>query len=390
VKHKLPGFIDSFGELIALPSVSSVDARFDMSNRPVVELLADWLGTLGFTIELVPVKDNPDKLNLIACAGKGAGGLVLSGHTDTVPYNEPAWQQDPFRLTERDQRLYGLGTSDMKCFFPIIIEVLKDLDTGLLKKPLYILATSDEESTMGGARALVEAERTLGRYALIGEPTGLKPVHRHKGIVMEIIRLEGKAGHSSDPALGISALEGMNAVMNKLMMWRAEIQSQQNDPSFRVPVPTLNFGTIQGGDNLNRICSSCEMGIDLRFLPGMDLETLRAQIRQTVMQAVDGSGLNVEFDPFYSGLPAMQTDTNAEIVRVAEQLTGEASGAVAFGTEGPYFNLLGMETLVLGPGDIDQAHQANEYLSMDRIEPMKKILSKMIEEICMKETEDAN
>lgn len=386
MNDRLPTLMECFSELVALPSVSSTDARLDMSNRKVVERLGEWLASAGFVVELMAMPGQPDKLNLIACAGKGEGGLVLSGHTDTVPCNESAWQQDPFRLTEQDNRLFGLGSADMKCFFPIILEALKDLDLDKLQQSLYILATCDEESTMAGARALVEAGRSLGRYALIGEPTGLKPVNMHKGILLETVCLQGRAGHSSDPALGLSALEGMNTVINKLLDWRGQLQSRVYDAAFKVPVPTLNLGSIHGGDNPNRICAACDLSIDLRILPGMDLEEMRAELKQTVMQAIDGTGLVVEFTPVYAGLPAMYTDPGAAIVKLAERLTGEAAGAVAFGTEGPYFNGLGMETLILGPGDIEQAHQANEYLAMDRIEPMIEILKKLIINICMKDT----
>lgn len=379
----LPKFQESFSRLIALPSISSLDPAWDQSNRPVVDLLANWLSDLGFSTEIIPVSNNPEKVDLLASAGTGEGGLVLSGHTDTVPYNEEAWDQDPFKLQERDNRFYGLGTSDMKSFFPIILEVVRELDLKKLKNPLLILATCDEESTMAGAKALVASQRTLGRYALIGEPTGLKPVHMHKGILLETIKLIGKSGHSSDPALGINALEGMNTVINNLIQWRSDLQSRHQNASFKVPVPTLNFGCIHGGDNPNRICGDCEMQIDLRLLPGMDIETSRASLRQQVMESIDGTGLEVEFDCIFPGLPAMETDVNADIVKMAERLSGETSGTVAFGTEGPYLNSLDMQTVVLGPGDIEQAHQANEFLSMDRIEPMKQIVREMIKHYCM-------
>ena len=388
--RKLPTFTQCFTELIAAPSISSVDTRLDQSNMRVIELLNDWLQRLGFTTELMRVSASPDKYNLVACIGRGTGGLVLSGHTDTVPCNESSWDSDPFTLTEKDGRLYGLGTSDMKCFFPIILEMLQRVDTGAFRQPLYVLATSDEESNMAGARALVEQHRQLGRHAWIGEPTGLKPVNMHKGIVMEMITLHGRSGHSSDPALGISALEGMNAVINGLLEWRTRIQSEFHNPAFRVPVPTLNFGQIHGGDNPNRICADCSLSIDMRLLPGMEIEDMRAGIRSTAMQAVDGSGLTLEFDAIVHGLPCLDTDAGSEIVRVAETLSGHESGTVAFGTEGPYFNQLDMDTVVLGPGDIEQAHQANEYLSMDRIEPMIGLLSRAVEHFCLKEANHAD
>ena len=379
----LPAFRESFAALVAAPSVSSIDPRHDQSNLPVADLLANWFTDLGFAVETLPVNSSADKVNLVASLGTGPGGLVLSGHTDTVPYTESAWRQDPFRLTERDGRFYGLGTSDMKCFFPIVMQVLLSLDLKKIRRPLILLATCDEESTMAGAKALVDANRGLGRYALIGEPTGLKPVIMHKGVMIETITLKGKAGHASNPSLGINAMEGMHEVMNTLLDWRRRLQQEFSNENFDVPVPTLNFGSIHGGDSPNRICADCELKIDLRLLPGMHIGDVRKQLRRTVTQALAGSGLTVEFDEVFSGTPPMETDPRSDIVGVAEKLTGHTAGTVNFGTEGPYLNSLGMDTVVLGPGDIDQAHQANEYIELNRIEPMQDLLKRMIEHFCM-------
>lgn len=379
---KTPAFQDMFRRLVATPSVSCLDPALDQGNRPVVDLLAGWLRDLGFETEIMPVNDTRGKVNLIARAGAGEGGLVLSGHTDTVPYNRDQWDSDPFELTERDGRCYGLGASDMKCFFAIVLDVLGELDTGALRQPLFVLATCDEESNMAGAKALVDSGKTLGRHALIGEPTGLQPVCLHKGVLFESIRLIGRAGHSSDPGMGINALEGMNDVINALRLWRSELQARDTNDAFAVPVPTLNFGSIRGGDNPNRICAECEMAVDVRLLPHMDIEETRTSLRRSAEQAVAGSGLRVEFDCIFPGTPGMQTGAGAEIVRVAERLSGHRAGSVAFGTEGPYFNAMGMETVVLGPGDIAQAHQANEYLDLARIEPMRAVVRGMIGHFC--------
>jgi len=385
MKDTIPKLRDSFAELIATPSVSSIDPRLDQSNRGVVELLANWLEDLGFNIELMTVSQNPEKLNLIACKGQGEGGLVLSGHTDTVPFNLNRWHHDPFVLTEKDNKLYGLGTSDMKCFFPLVMNVIQHLEIKSFNQPLFILATADEESTMSGVRALVDSGRSLGRHALIGEPTGLKPVHMHKGVIMEVIKITGRAGHASDPSLGISALEGMHAVIAALLTWREELQKKFNNNDFKVPVPTLNFGSIHGGDNPNRICAECELTLDLRLLPDMDIEHTRSELQRQAEDAITGSGLTVDFHSVFSGVPGMQTNKNASIIKLAEKLSGYPSGSVAFGTEGPYLNSMGMETVILGPGDIDQAHQANEYIAMERMTPMLEILKKMIGHFCIEE-----
>lgn len=390
MNQHVPAFMENFSRLIATPSVSSIDSLLDLGNREIIELLAEWLEGLGFSIELMPIPDDPKKLNLIACLGSGEGGLALSGHTDTVPFDEGKWQQDPFVLTKRDNRLYGLGSSDMKCFFPMVIDVIRNMNLKKLRQPLYILATADEESTMSGARALADSGWKLGRHALIGEPTGLTPVHMHKGILIESIKLTGRAGHSSNPALGNSALEGMYAVISALMEWRKELQQQYINDQFAVPVPTLNFGSIHGGDNPNRICAECTLTVDVRLMPDMMLESVRAEMRNVVTGAVHGSGLVVDVHSVFNGAPSMHTDPDSEIVKVAEQLSGHPSGTVAFSTEAPFLNSMGMQTVVLGPGDIDQAHQANEYIAMDRIQPMLDILQKMIGHFCVEETSHAN
>jgi len=235
---------------------------------------------------------------------------------------------------------------------------------------------------MCGAQALVGEGRRLGRHAVIGEPTGLRPVRMHKGVMMEAIRITGHAGHSSDPALGNSALEGMHRVITELLAWREELQARYRNPLFRVSVPTMNLGHIHGGDNPNRICGHCELHFDVRPLPGMDLDDLRAQIERRVGHRLEGSGLRFEREALFSGIPAMETPDTADIVQAAERLTGHAAEAVAFGTEAPYLNAIGLQTIVLGPGDIDQAHQPDEFLSLDRIEPARAIVRQLVERFC--------
>jgi acetylornithine deacetylase len=379
----LPPFLDLMRGLVSAPSVSSVSPDWDQSNELVVDRLAEWAADLGWRVDKRAVPGHPGKFNLLACAGAGPDGLVLAGHTDTVPCDPGDWSSDPFRLSERDGRLYGLGTSDMKGFFAVALDALRDLDLRRLQQPVTLLATADEESSMCGAQALVNEGRRLGRHAVIGEPTGLRPVRMHKGVMMEAIRITGHAGHSSDPALGNSALEGMHRVIAELLAWREELQARYRNPLFRVSVPTMNLGHIHGGDNPNRICGHCELHFDIRPLPGMDLDDLRAQLEARVGQRLAGSGLRFERAALFSGIPAMETPDTADIVKAAERLTGHAAEAVAFGTEAPYLNAIGLQTIVLGPGDIDQAHQPDEFLSLDRIEPARAIVRQLVERFCL-------
>ena len=378
----VPNLLTLMGELIALPSVSSVSPEYDQGNLAVVERLGEWLEALGFVVELLPLSNRPGKANLIATLGRGPGGLVLAGHTDTVPYDAPLWHHDPLRLTEANGRLYGLGTSDMKGFFPLVIEAARCFQAKDLVEPLIVLATTDEESSMDGAKALVEMGHPRARYAVIGEPTGLIPVRMHKGILMEGIRLLGRSGHSSDPSLGVNALDGMSRVLGELLTWREELQAHHRNPLFRVPVPTLNLGRIHGGDNPNRICGMCELHIDLRTLPGMDLEALRITLHTRLAAVLEGTGLDLEVFPLFCGTPALETAADSPLVRAAETLTGAPAEAVAFATEGPYLQQLGADTIILGPGDIAQAHQPDEYLALDRLQPTIDLLTNLIGRFC--------
>ncbi len=378
----LPPFETLLQRLVAEPSISSVSPDWDQPNVRVIDLLQEWFAGLGFRTEKLPVPGCPGKFNLVATAGSGPDGLVLSGHTDTVPCDESRWRSNPFELTERDGRFHGLGTCDMKGFFAVVLEALRELDLKRLQKPLIILATADEESTMCGARSLVEAQRKLGRHAIIGEPTGLKPVRLHKGIAMEAVRVTGRSGHSSNPALGNNALEGMYQVLGEILAWRSELQARYHNPLFEVAAPTVNLGHIHGGDNPNRICGECELHLDIRPLPGMELETLRTELKMRLERRLAGSGLELELRSLFDGIPAMETAASADIVRTAEELTGHPAEAVAFGTEGPYLDALGMETVILGPGSIDQAHQPDEYLEQAQIDPAVRLIRNLVQHFC--------
>jgi acetylornithine deacetylase len=378
---KIPEFRQMASDLIALPSVSSVNPTWDMGNQAVIERIESWCSDLGFNTTIQPVPGYPGKFNLIATAGRGSDGLVLSGHSDTVPFDEEKWHSNPLKLEERDQRLYGMGSADMKSFFALILQAIRELPLERLKHPLIIIATADEESTMCGAAALSRLPELLGRHAMIGEPTGLRPIRMHKGIAMESIRLSGKSGHSSDPKLGINALEAMHKVIGELLEWRHDLQRNRN-PAFAVEIPTLNLGHIHGGDNPNRICGACELQFDLRPLPGMELDTLRVELRQRLERLLGGSGIAWELDSLFPGIPAMETASEAAIVKAVESLTGHPAGAVAFGTEGPYLNSLGLETVICGPGYIDQAHQPDEYLPLEHIQPGIKLIQSLIRRFC--------
>ena len=382
-KASVPGIREMLARLISQPSISSASPDWDHSNEAVVRTLAEWLEALGFAIEILDVPGMPGKYNLVATLGSGPGGLVLSGHTDTVPFDDKRWHSDPFTLTEKDDRWYGLGTCDMKGFFPLAIEAAKAFIDQPLKQPLIILATADEESSMNGARALAEAGKPRARYAVIGEPTSLRPVRMHKGIMMERLTFEGQSGHSSNPDLGRNALEGMHEAMTELLAPRGQWQEKYRNPAFKVQVPTLNLGCIHGGDNPNRICARCELHFDLRPLPGMDMDNLRQAILNRIQPLAERRQLALSFEPLFDGVPPFETPADAALVQACEKLTGHTAHAVAFATEAPWLQKLGLETLVMGPGSIDQAHQPDEYLELSQLQPTVDILRGLIRQFCI-------
>ncbi len=380
---KAPATHDMLEQLISSPTISSTHPQLDTSNMAVINLLAQWLDGFGFDVDIHPLPDQNNKANLIARLGNGEDGLVLSGHTDTVPCDESLWDFNPFAVTQQGKRYYGLGTSDMKSFFALVISALKNINLNKLSKPLTILATADEESTMSGAKALLRDQQRLGDYCVIGEPTLLTPVHQHKGIYMESIRLLGRSGHSSDPALGNNALEGMHEIMQCMLNYRDSLGKQFINRDFAVPFPTLNLGHIHGGDNPNRICGQCELHYDLRVLPSMDINHVRDNLHDMVLEISQRRGLECEFSNLFDGTPALSTPRNSPIVTLAEQLTNSKSRSVVFATEGPYFSQMGMQTIVLGPGSIDVAHQPNEYIEHEQLDAAINLYKQLIHRLCI-------
>ena len=287
--QRLPSTREMIGELIATPSVSCAHPDIDMSNRAVIDKIADWSESLGFDVEIQDVTEG--KCNLVARAGSGSDGLVLSGHTDTVPCDPALWSSDPFAARESDDRIYGLGSCDMKSFIALALAAASRTDLDKLKRPLTLVATADEESTMSGARLIADNGRKLGRYCVIGEPTGLVPIRQHKGSLTLSVEFVGQSGHASDPSLGNNALEGMYDYMTALFAYRERMQAQHNDPAFTIPTPTMNLGHIHGGDNFNRICGACTLYIDIRFLPSMSYAALKSDLESMAAEVADARGV---------------------------------------------------------------------------------------------------
>ncbi|KZZ57518.1 acetylornithine deacetylase [Oleiphilus sp. HI0125] len=383
IPKELPSFETLLAKLVGENSISASDSSWDHSNESVIRELEKWLLGLGFRCEVIPVDQQAGKYNLIATLGTGSRGLVLAGHTDTVPYDQARWNSDPFKLSFSEGKYYGLGTCDMKGFFPIIVEALKSMDQAELNEPLIIVATADEESSMAGARLIAQQGELQARAAVIGEPTSIRPIRMHKGILMEAVEFRGCSGHSSNPDLGNSAVNAVHGFLGELFAFRSRLQANYQNANFEVSGPTLNVGAIHGGDSPNRICGHCQMNFDIRPLPGMSVSSLHAEIDALVKQTGYKYKIDVKHRHMVEPVPAFETSRDAELVKACERLTGVPAEAVAFATEAPFLSGMGMETVVMGAGSIDQAHQPNEFLAEQQVGEMAKVLSSLINSYCI-------
>lgn len=380
----LPNFTQALTQLIASPSISSTQESWDQGNLPVIQLLAYWFEQLGFeiTIEAVPLSRN--KYNLLAKLGTGEGGLLLAGHSDTVPFDENRWQSDPLKVTNREDKFFGLGTCDMKGFFAFILQVCKNIQAKSLKKPLYVLATADEETTMAGARFFAQQQLIKPDIAIIGEPTNLVPVVMHKGHMSHRIVVQGQSGHSSQPSKGVNAIEIMYQVIGQLIALKEKLNINYQNNAFDVPAPTLNLGAITGGDNANRICGHCTLDIDMRALPGITDAELIHWLAESLKDIAEQYPGRVTFDELHPSSPSFEQTKPSTLIDFAEELSGHKCCAVNYATEAPFIQQLGCQTIVLGPGSIEQAHQPDEYLAHSEIEKTEILLTKMIQQYCMK------
>ncbi len=200
---------------------------------------------------------------------------------------------------------------------------------------------------------------------------------------MEAVKVIGNAGHSSNPALGNNALETMQAAMGELLTFRSEMQARYQNPGFEVSVPTLNLGCIHGGDNPNRICGQCPLHFDLRPLPGMNNQELHEAIAKRLQPLAELNGCDITLSSLFGGVAAFEQEATSPLIDACEKLTGHIAGSVAFATEAPFLQSLGMETVVMGPGSIDQAHQPDEFIPMNQIQPAIDLLKSLIRQFCL-------
>lgn len=364
-------------ELVGINSVSS------NSNSAIIDYLVARCEALGLTVTRHPYADDQGvaKTNLTAVSRTSDATieLALVGHTDTVPF--AADWTDALNLTERDGKLYGRGSCDTKGFIAAALTAVKEFGVANLRKPFALIFTADEEVGCLGAKKLAEAPPFTVRNAIVGEPTSLQPMRAGKGYCVAEVTVSGREGHSAYPAVGASAIFRAARLVNRIEAIAARLQGERHD-AFEPPYTTLNVGVINGGTAKNIIPGACRFTLEWRPIPGQ--ETTR--VVDLVNEAI--ADLKAEEPDFTAEVKANRLDSPVEtpadspLVTMLEAATGKSAGTVAFGTESPQMRELGADAVVLGPGNIREAHRTGEFVPVEELKECSQVLRKAIEHFC--------
>ena len=356
--------------LVRFPTIS------EQSNLPLIECIADHLRGLGVPLRLT-YDDERRKANLFATLGAGKpGGVILSGHTDTVPWDGQAWTVDPLGAEVRDGRLYGRGSADMKGFIACAVAQAQAFLEADLPHAIHFAFSYDEEVGGFGVRLMVADLKEAGlapEICLVGEPTGMVPALAHKGVHRWRCCVKGKPAHSSLTPQAVNAIEAAARVVSHIADladgWRRDGPFREG---FDVPYTTAAVGVIQGGIADNVVPEDCRFHYEFRNLPGTDADAMQRRVTdhaatlEPAMRAVDPR-TGIRFEPIAS-MPAFEALPDEPAVRLAARLTGsEQTTLVAFGTEAGIFQGAGISTVICGPGFITQAHQPDEYVSFEQL-----------------------
>jgi acetylornithine deacetylase len=369
---------ETLAQLVAIDSVSS------SSNAAIVEYLQQRCEAAGFVTKRFSYVDENglEKINLIGCSGAPDDReieLALVGHTDTVPY-DPNWEHAT-RLTEHEGKLFGRGSCDTKGFIAAALTAVKRVDLKRLKRPLTLIFTADEEIGLRGAKYLAQIKPFQIRYSIIGEPTSLQPIRAGKGYSLGEVFVRGRESHSAYPALGASAIVRAARLISRLEDISEQLKMDRH-AGFDPPFTTLNVGIIKGGSAKNVIPGECRFTLEWRPIPTQKpthvLDLLHAAIEDEVKRDPDFR-CEVSCDRNDSGF---ETDAGSRLVSFLERVTGKKAGSVAFGTEGAQMTILGSEAVVLGPGDIRQAHRTGEFVPLDELDRCIDILCQAITNFC--------
>lgn len=379
----MPSSRDLLADLIAFDTTSR------LSNLALIDHVRAYLAGLGVESELLFNHDR-SKANLYARIGpSGPGGVMLSGHSDVVPVDGQPWTLPAFELTEREDRLYGRGTADMKGYIACVLAAVPAFLARPLRLPLHIALSYDEEVGCLGVRSLVERLRASPErpaICIIGEPTAMRPVLGHKGKLAMRCEVHGAACHSAYAPQGVNAIEYAARLIGRLGEIGTRLAApERHDLRFDPPFSTVQTGVIQGGRALNIVPAECRFDFEMRALPADDPQRVAAELRDYAerellprMRAVSATS-DIRFSEL-SSYPGLLTGPASEAARLLTLLCGhEDFSTVAFGTEGGLFDEAGIATVICGPGSMDQGHKPDEYVSLDQLAQCDALLARLVE-----------
>ncbi|MYN12612.1 acetylornithine deacetylase [Pusillimonas sp. TS35] len=362
------------------------------SNLALIDYVREYLEGFGVQSHLVKSEDGR-KANLYATVGPSVeGGVVLSGHTDVVPVDGQPWDSNPFVITQKDGRLFGRGTCDMKSFIAIGLAMVPDMIQAGLKRPVHFALSYDEEVGCLGAPAMIErmvSDIPQPSAVIIGEPSSMAPIMAHKGMVAMRTTVIGHEAHSSQIQRGVSAVMTSARLITFLEDMMAENKARANPQSpFVPPYTTIHVGVVHGGTALNIISRECSFTWDVRMLPGDSERTYLDRFHAycdsllPAMKAVSpDTSITTELIAY---APPLTSDGDDEAQRIAMRLSGCACcGVVPYVTEGGLFQQRGYSVVVCGPGSIDQAHQPNEYIDISQVEACEVFMGKLIHSLSL-------
>jgi acetylornithine deacetylase len=369
-----------------LARLVAFDTTSRESNLPLVEFVETYLDSHGVTYFRVDYEQGR-KTNLYATIGPDvAGGIVLSGHTDVVPVDGQNWSSDPFTLIERDGKLYGRGTCDMKGFIAVALALVPQFNAMKLKIPIHLAFSCDEEVGCKGVRPLVAHMRDhlkKPRAVFVGEPTDMKVVNGHKSAVTFSTEVKGHAAHSSLTHQGVNAIMAAAEMVSEMGRIRQDLITM-GDPTgrFDPPYSTIHVGVISGGTAKNIVPSHCDFQWETRLVPGADFEFAPKRMKamastlEPAMKAIDPeAGIATTKT---NEVPGLAPEQGSEAERMALHAVGaNATHAVSYCTEAGLFQSIGIPAVICGPGNIEQAHKPDEFVSLAQLELCEKFLLRL-------------
>ncbi len=372
--------INILSKLISFRTIS------ETTNKELAQYISNYLAKHKIKTQLF--EGSTGQFNLYARIGPNVdGGMILSGHTDVVPTEGQNWTTNPFELIKKKNKLFGRGSCDMKGFIAVVLNLVPKIKIKKLKKPLHLIFSYDEEVGCIGIQKLIPFLKKIKpkpTFCIVGEPTEMKLVNMHKGKKNFFVSFKGIESHSSLIENGVNAIDYCGEFINFLKILQKNLIETKNHNKFNPPYPTINIGKISGGIAVNIIPRTCELEFEIRDTPNLNtekiIETIKTFLKKTEKKMKEkDKKCSIKFK-ILNNFPPLETNEKKQIVNlVLEKLKSNSISSVSFGTEAGVFNKIGFETIVCGPGSIEQAHKPNEYIEEKQLKKCEDFLTKIID-----------